>query len=203
MPSPPSAPLDAYERAPRRWRTGVGAIALVILLALAVTVGVTVVRSAGDPGEVLPLSTPEPAEQATEASVYVHVSGAVRAPGLYRLPADSRVFDAVAAASGFTEEADRGAVNLARVLADGEQVVVPTPGAAAEGGAAVPGDGRVSLNSGTLADLDTLPRVGPAIAQRIIEWREANGPFTSVDDLLSVPGIGEKMLEAIRPMVVL
>ena len=104
---------------------------------------------------------------------------------------------------GFAPGADEAAVNLARPLSDGEQLHVPAVGAApAAGGAgAAPGDGRVNLNTADAAQLDTLPRIGPAMAQRIIEWRDANGRFTSVEDLLAVPGIGDKMLETLRDLV--
>lgn len=136
------------------------------------------------------------------ATLYVHVSGAVLSPGLFLLRTDARVVDAVAAAGGFADDADMSGVNLARPLSDGEQLIVPREGEAppASGGG-VAADGRVNLNTADAAALDTLPRVGPAIASRIIEWREANGPYTSVDDLLSVPGIGAKMLESLRDLV--
>ncbi|WP_309069831.1 ComEA family DNA-binding protein, partial [Microbacterium sp.] len=143
--------------------------------------------------------------------IYVHVDGHVRAPGLYVLPAGSRVVDAIAAAGGFADKAERAAVNLARVVADGEQLVVPEEGAlppqaaaptpGAGDGAAGAAGGTLDLNSADAAALEELPRIGPAIAQRIIEWRDANGRFTAVEDLLAVPGIGDKMLEALRPLV--
>lgn len=97
-------------------------------------------------------------------------------------------------------------MNLARPVADGEQIVVPgigaetaAPTAGGSGGGA--GGGALDLNTATRDELDTLPRVGPAIADRIVAWREQNGRFTSVDDLLSVPGIGQKMLDGIRDLV--
>jgi competence protein ComEA len=106
--------------------------------------------------------------------------------------------DAVAAAGGTTDDADLTAINLARVLADGEQIIVPVIGAAAETGGTTPGDDRVDLNTADQAALESLPRIGPALAERIITWREENGRFASVDDLLAVPGIGEKLLAGIR-----
>jgi len=156
------------------------------------------------------------------AVVVVHVAGAVAAPGVVELPAGARVGEAVDAAGGATEEAALGAVNLARVLVDGEQVYVPAegeqpPGADAGGGAVAAGAGDsgadgaggggagagapVNLNTATAAELDSLPGVGPAIAQRILEWRDLNGPFTSVDDLDEVSGIGPATLERLRPLV--
>ncbi len=154
--------------------------------------------------EPVPVATPTVAVVAP-AGVYVHVAGAVAAPGLYRLQAGARVVDAVAAAGGLAADADPAAVNLARPVSDGEQLHVPRVGeqppasAGAQGG--VGADGTVNLNTADLAALDTLPRIGPAIAQRIIDWRDEHGPFTSVDDLLAVPGIGEKMLAALRDLV--
>jgi competence protein ComEA len=146
------------------------------------------------------------------AEVVVHVVGEVREPGVQRLPSGSRVLDAVDAAGGATRRADLGAVNLARVLLDGEQVRVPAPGEApapvrAPGGAEAGAGGSattgvpVSLNTADLAALDTLPGVGPVLAQRIVDWRTVHGRFTSVDELTEVSGIGEKLLEQLRPLV--
>ena len=181
----------------RRW--GVGAVVILALGALAIAVIVGIVRGAGSAQSL----APAPVTVATAStSLYVHVSGAVNAPGLYVLHADARVVDAVAAAGGLAEDAEAAGVNLARPVSDGEQVIVPRVGEApAAGPAGVTADGRVNLNSADEGALDTLPGVGPAIAGRIIEWREANGRFASVDDLLSVSGIGPKMLESLRDLV--
>ncbi|MBK0418204.1 ComEA family DNA-binding protein [Leucobacter sp. CSA1] len=157
--------------------------------------------------------------------VFVHVVGEVNDPGVYELPADARVEAAIDAAGGTTPEAVLSGVNLARVVADGEQILVPDaetaaaaaagtapgaapgggPGASSEaeagvGGAAI-GTGLVNLNTADAAALETLPRVGPALAQRIIDWRGANGGFASVDQLLEVSGIGVKTLEGLRDRV--
>ncbi len=129
----------------------------------------------------------------------VHVLGEVVDPGLYELSEGDRVVDAVAAAGGFTEAAEQGGVNLARPLADGEQLVVPAVGQAPAAG--VVSDGRVNLNTADQATLETLPRVGPALAARIIAWRDANGGFASVDDLLNVTGIGQKTFDGLRDLV--
>ncbi|MCR2809531.1 MULTISPECIES: ComEA family DNA-binding protein [unclassified Microbacterium] len=187
-------------------RLGLGAAIVVVLLALSVTVGIGILRGAAAPVETVTVAEAGRVDAATPESVYVHVSGAVSAPGLYVLHAGARVMDAVSAAGGFAAGADEMAVNLARPISDGEQLHVPTAGdtaGAAPGGAPVspPGDGRVNLNTASEAELDTLPRIGPALAARIIEWRDANGRFTSVEDLLAVPGIGDKMLEALRDLV--
>lgn len=175
---------------------------MVVLLALTVTVAIGILRGASAPVESVTIDQAAPTDAAGSASVFVHVSGSVTTPGLYVLNEGARVVDAVAAAGGFTPDADEAAVNLARPLGDGEQLLVPAIGASAEAGAPAPaGDGRVNLNTADAGQLDTLPRIGPAMADRIIQWRDANGRFTSVEDLLAVPGIGAKMLETLRDLV--
>jgi competence protein ComEA len=185
-----------------RARLGLGAAIVVVLLALTVTVAIGILRGATAPVESVTVDDRGSTDAVASASVFVHVSGSVVAPGLYVLEAGARVVDAVAAAGGFAPGADEAAVNLARPLSDGEQLVVPVIGATGDAGAAAPpGDGRVNLNTADATQLDTLPRIGPAMADRIIQWRDANGRFTSVEDLLAVPGIGDKMLEALRDLV--
>lgn len=174
-----------------------GAALVLVLAAAAIAVAVGLVRSTGAPQEIVSTAPVE----ISAAALYVHVSGAVDRPGLYRLDSGARVVDAVTAAGGFADDADRSAINLARPISDGEQLHIAVVGEAPETGAPVAGVGRVNLNTADAAALDTLPRVGPAIAERIIAWREANGRFTSVDDLLSVPGIGEKMLAGLKDLV--
>ena len=156
----------------------------------------------------------------TEAPrIWVQVAGAVHVPGVYHLAAGSRAFEAVAAAGGFGDEADQQAVAQAAVLSDGCRVYVPKVGEAApglvveptgssagvSGGSAGAGSssGPVSLNSATPEQLDALPGIGPSLAQQIIAYREAQGPFTSVDQLTDVPGIGPAKLEQLRPLVAL
>ena len=128
-------------------------------------------------------------------SIYVHVLGAVLAPGLYELSDGDRAVDAIAAAGGFAEGADETQLNLARFVADGEQLVVPVMGAAPAPGEA---SGKVNLNTATLEQLETLPRVGPALAQRILDWRETNGRFSAATDLLNVTGIGQKTFDGLK-----
>ncbi len=188
---------------PARRSLGVGAAIVLVLAAAATSVVVGIVRTSATSdavGEQVAVSAAAPAP----ASVYVHVFGAVSRPGLYRLDDGARVVDVIASAGGLAPDADESAVNLARRVSDGEQLRVPVIGEALATGETAPGvasDGRVNLNTADVSALDTLPRVGPAIAERIIQWREDNGPFTSVDDLLSVPGIGDKMLASLRDLV--
>ncbi len=140
------------------------------------------------------------------AMTLVHVAGAVRRPGVYRVGGDSRVIQAVRMAGGPTARADLSRLNLAAPVSDGQQVVIPVraaPGAAqGTAGAAGEGSGPVSLSSATAAQLETLDGVGPALAARIIAWRDAHGGFASVDQLDEVPGIGPARMEALRPRVV-
>ena len=141
---------------------------------------------------------------AARPPVLVHVVGAVREPGLYRLKEGSRVADAVARAGGATPKADLALVNLAAPVADGTQVVVPArapPAAVSAGGSAPARAGPVHLNTATVEELDALPGVGPVTAQKIVDFRQANGAFTSVDELDAVPGIGPARLEELRKLV--
>jgi competence protein ComEA len=131
----------------------------------------------------------------------VHVVGAVRRPGLFRLVEGSRVADAVARAGGPTPKAELSAVNLAAPLADGQQVAVPVRGAAAAGGAGSAAGTKVSLGAATVEQLDELPGIGPVTAEKIVDWRAAHGPFRSVEDLDDVPGIGPARIEQLRELV--
>ncbi|MFM6962745.1 MAG: helix-hairpin-helix domain-containing protein [Micrococcales bacterium] len=142
------------------------------------------------------------------ATIYVHVVGLVVHPGIYELDSGSRLFDAVFAAGGFSKNADQASVNLARELSDGEQVIISALGA---GGFSMittgqsPGlsTGLISLNRGSETELESLPRVGPALASRIIDWRTANGGFKNKRDLMKVAGIGPKLFAGIEKLVTL
>ncbi|MCJ1673058.1 MULTISPECIES: ComEA family DNA-binding protein [unclassified Rathayibacter] len=222
----PAGLLRRPRRARSRWRIGVGAAMVLVIAAAVVAVLLAGTRASGrtevlaPAGGVTAAAGPSGAPSSTEGNatpaassspgevLYVHVAGAVAAPGLYLLDPGARVADALAAAGGFTEPAERAAVNLARRLVDGEQILVPERGAAvapggtapAAGGAAAAG-GIVRLSTATAAQLEELPEIGPATAAKIVAYREEHGPFTSVDQLLEVPGVGEKTLEAFREQV--
>ena len=166
---------------------------------------------AATPGAAATGGNPTDPASAPGAIIFVHVLGAVRRPGLFQLGVGARVMDAVAAAGGLTETADPAGTNLARRLSDGEQLYLPQVGEVpagpppASGGAGAAGGAasgqKVNLNTATVAELDTLPRIGPLMAQRIIDYREANGPFAGVDDLRSVTGIGDKTFEGLKDLV--
>lgn len=147
------------------------------------------------------------ATSSSRSQLLVDVSGAVRRPGVYRLPAGSRINDALLKAGGETEKADLTLVNRAASLTDGQQVLVPekvtaATAAATSGGSTSTVAAPIHLNSATLEQLDELPGVGPATAQRIIDYRTANGPFKSADELDSVSGIGPAKLAELRDLVV-
>jgi competence protein ComEA len=187
------------------------AVALVLLL-----LAVRYILPAGTTTPAAPLPPP-PGPEASAAGtptarVVVDVVGAVRQPGLYRLSQGSRIADAIARAGGATSKALLAQVNLAAPLADGEQVVVPIRGRAGAvpstgGGATTAGGAQtpsapVQLSTATLEQLDSLPGVGPATAQKILDYRTKHGAFSSVDELDAVPGIGPKRLEQLRDLVV-
>ena len=137
------------------------------------------------------------------AVLTVHVSGSVVEPGLVTVADGARVADAVAAAGGATQDADLGALNLAEPVSDGARLRVPQIGeSAADLAPGGPSDGFVSINRATVAELQALPGVGPVLAQRIIDHRESIGGFTVIEDLLDVPGIGERILAGMRDLIV-
>jgi competence protein ComEA len=158
----------------------------------------------GQPVVLLPSPTPEP--------IMVYVTGAVKRAGVYKLPPDSRMVEAVQAAGGFTEGADLNLVNLAAALKDGEQIVIPglstlptpilTIGDNGLLVTATPFAGTpININTADATLLETLPGIGPTTAQKIVDYREENGPFTRVEDLLKIPGIGPTTLDEIRGLI--
>ncbi len=181
---------------------------------------------AGPPGPGTERAGPgTPAAGSSAGMVIVHVAGAVALPGVVQLPAGSRVHQAIAEAGGSTASADLNRLNLAAVLVDGQKLYVPLPGeflpsdspdaagagtggtgtgstgpgGSGAGGAA--GSGKVNLNTAGVEELDGLPKVGPVLAQRIVDWRKEHGPFKSVEELDAVDGVGPKMLETLLPLV--
>lgn len=168
---------------------------------------------------VVPTSTPSPAPTLTPtpAPLRVYVSGAVRAPDVYLLPPGSIVKDALQAAGGSTDDADLVRINLALALYDQQQIYVPrvgeaTPAAQPPGSApplapvasdgATDVGGKVNLNTATIEQLDTLPGIGPTLAQRIVDYREANGPFAAPEDITNVKGIGPVTYEKLKDLIV-
>lgn len=226
----PRAGAPAWARWRLSWRAaGAGALALallagaVVLRATAATPGPPVelprpsppAAAAAIPGAGAPSggSVPSAGPGGAPARLVVHVAGAVRHPGVVRLEPGARMVDAIEAAGGARGGADLTALNLARPVVDGEQVLVlregeaPPPSSAGggatgtAGGTAGSGDGAaVDLNTADAAALDALPGIGPVLAQRIVDQR-ASHPFASVDELVEVPGIGPALLERLRPLV--
>lgn len=181
--------------------------------------------NAAPPAEIIPLEpAPEPTPAETEpvrkppqdSTLVVHVAGAVQKPGVYTLPPNSRVGDAIEQAGGARADADTNALNLAEALQDGQQVYVPTktetpttpPPAHKTASSAAQTPARkqarfpIDLNRASAEELEQLPGIGPVLAQRIVEYRQQVGRFESVDELRNVRGIGPKRLEQIRPLVV-
>ena len=210
-------PAEPDARARPRLRLGLGAAVTLGRVVLSAAVGWGILRGQASPAESIALDDgsstsiegADPPAVAPAEGLYVHVLGEVAAPGLYIVEPEARLVDALAAAGGTLESADLQAVDPARPLTGGEQRVGPKDGAepapgspgAPGGGGGAGADGTVNLNTADQAALETLPRIGPALAQRIIDWRDENGRFRSVDDLLAVPGIGEKLLAGVREKV--
>jgi len=210
-----------------RVRATLGGVVVLALLGLAAAVVGAMLTPGGHTVAVptTPTSSnaaPSPGGDTTDEFarevVVVHVLGAVNEAGIVELPMGSRVVDAIAAARGPTDDADLGSVNLARIVVDGEQLVVPRVGevpaphagagaagsaAGSTAGSAVDSQGRVNINTADTTALETLAGVGPALAARIIAWREQNGPFRSVDELTAVSGIGPATLDGMRNQVTL
>jgi len=223
---------ELIESSRARLRVKIGAVVVLALIGLGSAVLVSVIGDSGSTAvaqrEVIDISGgvdvpgtgiagnatlgSEFATGAAAASIFVHILGAVANPGLYELSDGERAIDAVAAAGGFAENADRAQLNLARFVSDGEQIIVPVigqvppPGASTQPGMSgqlgMSGQfGKVNLNTADAAALETLPRVGPQLAARIIAWRDSNGRFAAIEELKSVSGIGEKTFDGLRELV--
>lgn len=185
----------AFDRIRLRLRER-AAPAVLIAMLVVVAIGAAISLLGSSPSSTLVTANPSPSGFGV---IYVHVTGAVNSPGLVTVSIGARVVDALAAAGGCTNEADQAAINLARQLRDGEQIVVPKIGEvpAASGSAG----GLINLNTADQAALESLPHVGPALAARIIAYRTEHGGFGSVDELSQVAGIGEKTLADLVTLV--
>lgn len=172
---------------------------LLAAVALGIVLGVAALRVFDD-RSAPPIIVRDAAQSRT---ISVQVSGEVAAPGVYDLDPDARLEDAIRAAGGATSDADLAALNLARRVRDGEDIEIPrirpTPGPGTP--VAEDGDERININTATADELDTLPGIGPALADAIIEYRETSGPFGSIDELARVPGISARMVDAMRDQV--
>lgn len=193
---------------------GVSRIQLAVYAAIGIVLlllGLRAARAAdqGDPGAERgalrfasePVGTAGPG--ASEGDLVVHVAGAVADPGVYRLPAGSRVTDAVERAGGANGRAQPNAINLAARLADGQQVVVPERVSGADGtpstaGTAIADDGPISLGTATEAELDTIEGIGPVTAGDILQYRDENGGVASIEQLDEISGIGPATIEALK-----
>jgi len=209
-------PREKADDAPVVASRRIDAAHLRVLVTIAVAAGVLLTwwllserprTSAPDPISLSAEATSPPGGAASSdapasGELVVDVEGKVKHPGIVTLPAGSRVHEAVAEAGGVRGKVDTSTLNMARVLTDGEQILVgvePVPGDPASGGTSA--GARISLGTATLEQLDTLPGIGPVTAQAILDHRSEHGPFTSVDDLLDVKGIGEATLADIRDQV--
>lgn len=169
-----------------------------LILAVAASVTVALLISGQTASEPIRVKANKTAiAETTVKGGFVHISGCIKSPGVYPMSPGMRLFELVALAGGFTPKADRDSVNLARTLTDGEQIIV-----SGAGGSPI-NDGLIHLNKATAADLDKLPGIGPTLSARIIDWRNANGSFKSVEDLRRVGGIGDKLFSGIKSLVIL
>ena len=189
-------------------RLGLNILLAAAIIATAAGGIVLMFRSADQSdGVVVTMPTPvtTPDSTAVDSTIKVYISGQANLPGVYELPAQSRADDALRAAGGPTSQADLDSVNLAKRLSDEDQIHIPSReeerSATAPGSRASSPPGKLLLNTATAEELETLPNIGPSRAKAIIEYRDKNGPFASVDDLTNVSGIGTGILESIRDLV--
>jgi competence protein ComEA len=216
-PEPPAAAaaswrrrlLDFVEFRPRE-SVALGALCLVLVAGASFAYARSLPRAGAKP-LATPIAPASPTASPTAAGIVVDVAGAVRSPGVYTLPAGSRVIDALRVAGGAAPGADLASINLARPLADGERVYIPKRGEApppdasggggSGGGSSGSGGGKVNINSASESELESLPGIGPTLAQRIVDYRTQHGPFHDVKDLLKVEGIGEKKFASLKDYV--
>lgn len=191
---------------PRERLVGIAAALVMLLTAGFIGLKTTSRQSAALPPSPKPTVASKPVAEAPDLSTTVYVTGAVVSPGVQHLAADARVEQAVEAAGGFTANANKAAINLARKLVDGEQINVPSTDAATSSTPAIgtPSTSTppvINLNTASAAELDALPGIGKVMAEKIVEFRQQHGAFTSVDQLLGIRRFGAKTLEEIRPLV--
>lgn len=199
---------------------GIGVIVGIIVTVL-VTVLSRPIRPAAieilPPEPTVPLPTAAPLPTETPGMINVYVTGAVTVPDVYKLPQGSLVKDAIVLAGGFTAEADQVVINQALRLQDEDHIHVPTVGETAEpppitrsevvvpvevgDGGSGSGGALININTASLAALETLPGIGPSLGQNIIDYREANGPFETIEDIMKVSGIGTAKFEAVRELI--
>lgn len=180
----------------KRLILGAGAAAFLVIVFIATNSNPEAQTVAAAPSQSASIDS-----QISQPEIFVHIVGAVVSPGIYKLSPGDRVIDVVFAAGGFLENSDQASVNLARAVTDGEQVLVFEKGANANTAGVNGPDQLMSLSRASAAELESLPGIGPTIAGRIIDWREANGGFKSVKDLLKVSGLGQKLFDGLKAQV--
>lgn len=175
-----------------------GARRKLIYLGVGLVVALSLLVSGQLQAEPVVIKAKLSASTATNVSAgFVHIGGEVKVPGVYPIKPGMRLFEVLTLAGGFSKTADRDSVNLARTVSDGEQILV------SRAGEPIASDGLVHLNQATIADLDKLPGIGPTLAGRIIDWRDANHGFQSIEDLRKVGGIGDKLFAGLKSLVTL
>ncbi len=180
----------------------VASVVFVVSNLTAPSTGQQTLPNSAPSSEMVAAGVEDSAQAISAAVIFIHIIGAVESPGIYELDAGSRVIDAVFAAGGLTSSADQASINLARSLSDGEQIFIGVTGQAMNlGGVQGPQSNLINLNLATVVELEGLPGVGPALAGRLVDWRQANGGFKKKEDLLEVSGIGDKLYSGIKDLV--
>ncbi len=182
------------------------AIAAALIVATLGAVAILALREAGRSAPTLEIEIPTPT--ATPTEIVVHIVGGVSDPGVYRLPPGTRLVEAIELAGGHLASADTNAVNLAQGLVDGRRYEIPIldPSSSSTTSGSLTGSGSVQvgpidINVATPAELETLPDIGPKLADAIVSHRRETGPFQRIEDLLEVPGVGPGTLESVRPLI--